>query len=91
MAANERQHGGSHYKKMAIEPWDFIVSNNIGFLAGSAIKYVARYKDKAGLVDLLKAKHFIEKLIEVEYGTEALETKPKAKPKRRKPKRKKVS
>lgn len=52
MAANEIQHGGDHYKRKAIEPWDFIVANGIGFLAGNAIKYLTRYKDKNGLEDL---------------------------------------
>lgn len=64
--ANNYQHGGNHYKKMKIEVWDFIAANDIGFLAGNAIKYVARYKDKNGVEDLKKAIHFIEKLIEVE-------------------------
>ncbi len=63
--ANDNQVGGDHYKKQAIQPWDYIVSNDIGFLEGCIIKYVSRYKDKGGLNDLLKAKHFLEKLIEV--------------------------
>jgi hypothetical protein len=66
MAANDRQSGGDHYKKKAIQPWDFIASNNIGFLAGNVIKYVARFEDKGGMLDLEKAQHYLEKLIEVE-------------------------
>lgn len=72
-SANDRQHGGDHYKKMPIQPWDFIVANDIGFLAGNAIKYVARYKDKNGIEDLKKAIHFIEKLIEVEEENEQVQ------------------
>ena len=64
--ANERQHGGDHYKKKTIEPWDFIISNEISFLDGTAIKYLTRWKDKGGIEDLLKARHYIDKLIEVE-------------------------
>ena len=65
-SANEVQHGGDHYKKMTIEPWDYIEANGIGFLDGSAIKYLTRWKDKNGIQDLKKARHFIDKLIEVE-------------------------
>lgn len=64
--ANAIQHGGKHYKTMAIQPWDYIVANNIGFLDGSAIKYLTRWRDKGGVEDLRKACHFVQKLIEVE-------------------------
>lgn len=63
--ANDRQVDGTHYANKAIQPWDYIVSNNIGFLEGCIIKYVSRYQEKNGLRDLEKAKHFLEKLIEV--------------------------
>lgn len=63
--ANNIQIGGRHYKTQGIEPWDFIYSNNIGFLEGNVIKYVSRYKEKNGLVDLQKAQHYLQKLIEV--------------------------
>jgi hypothetical protein len=66
--ANARQVGGDHYVKQAIQPWDYIVANKIGFLAGCAIKYISRYNSPGagGIRDLEKAKHFLEKLIEVE-------------------------
>jgi hypothetical protein len=66
MSANETQIGGEHYKDKAIQPWDYITSNHLGYLEGCIIKYVSRYKDKNGLEDLNKAKHFLDKLIEVE-------------------------
>jgi hypothetical protein len=65
-SANETQVGGDHYKKQSIEPWDFIVANDIGFLEGNAIKYLTRWKSKNGLQDLEKARHYVDKLIEVE-------------------------
>lgn len=65
MTANNRQEGGDHYVKHVIQPWDYITRNNMGYLEGCVIKYVSRYKDKNGLEDLLKAKHYLEKLIEV--------------------------
>lgn len=64
--ANAIQHGGSHYKDMGIEPWDYIAANDIGFLDGNAIRYLSRWKTKNGIEDLKKAVHFIQKLIEVE-------------------------
>lgn len=64
MSANDIQIGGDHYRKRPIQTWDFIVTNNMNFLQGSIIKYVVRYQDKGGLEDLLKARHYLEKLIE---------------------------
>lgn len=58
------QVGGSHYQNYAIQPIEFIVKNNIPFLEANVIKYVVRYKDKNGLEDLKKAKHYLEMLIE---------------------------
>jgi hypothetical protein len=49
----------------AIQPWDYIVSNNLGFLEGNIVKYVTRWKDKNGVDDLRKAQHYLAKLIEV--------------------------
>ena len=62
---NAKQVDGDHYRVQPIQPWDFIVANNLGFLEGNIIKYVARYQMKGGLKDLEKAKHYLEKLIEV--------------------------
>jgi len=57
---------GAHYTK-GIECWDYIISQDLGFLAGNIIKYVTRYRHKGDPVrDLEKAKHYLEKLIEVE-------------------------
>jgi hypothetical protein len=64
--ANEGQIGGTHYKKLTIQPWDYILLNSIGYCEGSAIKYLSRWRDKGGIQDLYKAKHFIDKLIEHE-------------------------
>lgn len=58
------QVGGNHYQKYEIQPIEFIVKNNIPFLEANVIKYIVRYKDKNGLEDLKKAKHYLEMLIE---------------------------
>ena len=65
MTANEEQVGGRHYIEKPIQPWDYIIANKMGYLEGNIIKYVSRYKDKNGLEDLIKAAHYLDKLIEV--------------------------
>lgn len=60
------QIGGDHYKKLKIEPIEYIMANQIGFCEGSAIKYLTRWKDKGGVEDLYKARHFIDILIDAE-------------------------
>lgn len=62
--SNIFQIGGTHYKDKAIQPWDYIAANNLGYLEGNIVKYVTRYKEKDGLSDLHKARHYLEKLIE---------------------------
>lgn len=64
--ALEQQVGGSHYKGFAIQPVEFIHKNNLSFIVGNIIKYICRYKDKNGIEDLKKAKHYLEVLIELE-------------------------
>ena len=56
-----------HYAEWAIEPIVFIMGNDMSFWRGNVIKYVLRHKDKDGLQDLLKAKRYIEFLINT-YG-----------------------
>jgi len=67
MSANDKQIDGEHYQ-LEIQPWDYITLNRLGYLEGNIIKYVTRHKEKHGVKDLEKAKHYIDKLIEVEYG-----------------------
>ena len=57
-----KQVGGDHYD-LPIPPIDFILANDIGFVEGNIIKYVTRYKRKNGMQDLLKAKHYLDILI----------------------------
>ncbi|CAB4152808.1 SaV-like [uncultured Caudovirales phage] len=67
MKASETQIGGGHYAKFKIQPTEFIYVNNVPFIEGNIIKYVMRHKDKNGIEDLKKAKHYIELLIQYEY------------------------
>lgn len=64
--ANDHQVAGSHYKKKSIQPWDYIAANELGYFEGNIVKYVSRWRDKGGLDDLRKARHYLDKLIELE-------------------------
>ena len=68
--ALDRQEGGSHYKDKPIQPVEYCMANGIGFMEGSVIKYCTRWKDKGGVQDLKKARHFLDVLIEYEEGRE---------------------
>lgn len=68
MTANEKQVGGTHYKS-TMECWDYIIANNLGYLEGTAIKYITRWKKKNGIEDIRKAIHFLEKLVEIHSPT----------------------
>jgi len=64
MTANNT--GPGHYKDKPMQPWDFIIALNLNYLEGNVVKYVCRWRQKNGIDDLNKAKHYLEKLIEVE-------------------------
>lgn len=61
------QIGGTHYKKYPIQPAVFLQRNRVPFCEANAIKYLLRHRNKGGKEDLLKAKHYIDILIEMEY------------------------
>lgn len=64
--ANKKQVGGGHYQKQTIQHWDYVAANDLDYFQGQVTKYVSRWKDKNGIQDLEKAKHFLEKYIEIE-------------------------
>ena len=66
MSANQTQIGGTHYRAKPIQPWDFIAANRLGFFEGNIVKYVCRHREKGGIDDLRKARHYLDKLIELE-------------------------
>lgn len=69
MAANDKQIGGDHYQPVqvgAVQHWDFCAAYNLDYFQGVITKYVTRWKKKNGLQDLEKAKHYLEKYIELE-------------------------
>ena len=64
------QIAGTHYKKYKIQPLEYAHANKLDMFQGSIIKYVTRFRDKAGKQDLEKARHVIDILIKLEYGEE---------------------
>ena len=67
MSAYKKQIGGSHYSKFKVQPSKFINDNKLLFAEGNAIKYICRHTHKGGKQDLLKAKHYIDMIIERDY------------------------
>ena len=67
MSANDKQVGGDHYKTAGAQHWDVAA-----YLYGeahfkcTATKYISRWRVKNGVQDLEKAKHYLEKLLELE-------------------------
>lgn len=67
--ANEIQIGGNHYRKYGdLQPWDLWEIWNLNPFQASILKHVVRYRDKLGIQDLQKARHYLDKLIEIERG-----------------------
>ena len=64
--ATDTQVGGNHYQ-LPIQPIEYIHKNGLGFIEGNVIKYITRHRNKNGKQDLLKAKHYIDLLIQLEY------------------------
>lgn len=65
MAANDRQVGGNHYKTGGEEHWDRVQRLGLDYFQGQITKYVERWKLKNGVEDLKKARHFLDKYIEL--------------------------
>lgn len=63
--ANKTQVGGTHYQT-EYQHWDFVNDLDIPYIIANAIKYIARYKSKNGIEDLEKAKHYLQKAIELD-------------------------
>lgn len=71
MSALETQVSGSHYKDFPIQPVEFIHKNNIPYLEGNVIKYTCRHKSKNGKEDILKAIHYLQLILELQYDAKS--------------------
>lgn len=65
MAANDTQVGGEHYVTGGLQHWDVVYKFNLGYFEGQITKYIFRWRKKNGVEDLKKARHFLDKLIEM--------------------------
>jgi len=66
LSATDHQVAGNHYQKLKIQPIEYILANEMQFCEGAIIKYISRWRDKGGVEDLRKIKHFCDFLIENE-------------------------
>lgn len=60
------QIGGDHYKNLPIQPIDYAMANGLGGPEHSVVKYVTRWRNKGGIMDLQKAIHVLQLMIEHE-------------------------
>lgn len=71
VSALDTQVAGDHYKKLgAYQPWAVLKAwltpeEFRGYMKGTAIAYLAREKDKGGMVDIEKAAHTLAALVEI--------------------------
>ena len=69
MSALEVQESGDHYKKMPIQPIEYIHANQLTFIQGNLIKYTTRYPHKGSAeADLRKIIHYAQLALHLEYG-----------------------
>lgn len=57
--------GGEHYKKRGIQPIEYIQSNSLDFFEGNVVKYVTRHKDKNGPADIIKARDYLNMMLDM--------------------------
>jgi len=65
MSANDKQVGGKHYGGGDLQHWDIVDKFKLDYFQGQITKYIMRWRNKNGLEDLLKARHFLDKYIEL--------------------------
>lgn len=65
MEAIKTQVGGDHYNT-TIQPIEYILANKLEFCEGNIVKYATRWRDKGGIEDLRKIKHYCDFLIQNE-------------------------
>tara|TARA_R100001530_G_C4234813_1_gene133670 strand:+ start:324 stop:557 length:234 start_codon:yes stop_codon:yes gene_type:complete len=69
MSIRDYQVGGDHYKKLQIQPVEYIYANELDFLEGNIVKYVTRHRTKGeGAKDIKKVIHYAQMILELRYG-----------------------
>ena len=66
MSAIDNQVGGDHYK-FDYQPIMFIEDMNLNFIQGNILKYATRFKLKNGKEDLMKALHYCDLGVEMNF------------------------
>lgn len=75
--ANDTQFGGEHYRKTEsgevrpLQHWDIVTLFDLDYFTGTSSKYMFRWKQKGGILDLEKSGHYIVKKVEIEKAREA--------------------
>lgn len=69
-SALDTQVGGSHYRDMAVQPWQALeawltAEEYRGYHKGVAIAYLARERQKGGVEDIKKAIHHLQRYVEM--------------------------
>ena len=59
------QVAGTHYSSADLQHWDIVNMYNLDYFQGQITKYIMRWKLKNGVEDLRKARHFLDKYIEL--------------------------
>jgi hypothetical protein len=62
------QIAGDHYKNFPIQPYEYCQLNKLLGLETNVIHYVTRHRLKGGKVDIEKAIHCLQLLLELEYA-----------------------
>ena len=62
------QVGGTHYKKLKVEPAYFISENKLLFAEGNVVKLVCRHQNKNKAEDIKKAIHYLKIILERDYA-----------------------
>jgi hypothetical protein len=70
-SARDTQVGGDHYAKHKIQHWDIVEEYGLNYFEGAVVKYMLRHRDKNGVEDLKKARHTLDRLIEIEEARSA--------------------
>lgn len=68
MKALDKQTGGKHYKKLAIQPIEYIHANGLDFFEGNVVKYISRHRQKNKGEDVKKAIDYCVMILQMDYG-----------------------
>ena len=64
LMAKETQIGGNHYKALRIQPYEYIMANNIPYLEANVLRYVTRHRLEGKQEDIKKAIKNLELILD---------------------------